>query len=139
MLKMWLLDDEATEVVLMKAALAGASDVTIRSEQDGPRMLSRLRTTPRDERPDILLVDINMPVMSGHEFLDELRADPELTDLVVLGFSTSKEQADIERMYANHAAGYIVKPVGFRQLQHTLRQVVAYWRDTVSMPSGSPA
>ena len=66
-----------------------------------------------DNRPDIILLDINMPRMNGHEVLEELKQDPDLCDIPVVMLTSSGASADVEKARENGASGYIVKSNAF--------------------------
>lgn len=76
----------------------------------------------------ILLVDINMPLMSGHELISEIRRDPALHRLVVFMLTTSKDPADISIAYGNHVAGYIVKERAGEDFLELMLMLERYWR-----------
>ena len=100
--------------------------------RDGIEALQLLRGDALG-RPVLVLLDLNMPRMGGLEFLEELRADPELTTTVVFVLTTSKLDEDRTASYAKHVAGYVVKTeleAGFLDLAELLQ---AYWR-VVELP-----
>ena len=88
------------------------------------------------QRPYVVLLDINMPVMDGFEFLDELRADAELSDIVVFVLSTSGDQGDMFESYKRNVAGYMIKTIVGESFLEAIRLIEAYWR-VVEMPDDS--
>lgn len=78
-------------------------------------------------RPFTILLDLNMPQMTGHEFLTEVRADPDLHDANVFVITTSANKADLTRCYANNAAGYVVKSTGAAPFSDLARMLRTYW------------
>ena len=76
--------------------------------------------------PHIVLLDLNMPRMTGHEFLDVIRADPHLKRLVVFVITTSDEPRDVAAAYDRQVAGYIVKEEPMESLRNALEVVGAY-------------
>ena len=78
-------------------------------------------------RPHIIILDINMPRMNGHEFLEAVRNDAETRDARVYVFTTSDSKRDVSLAYRNNANGYIVKPTGSRDLVGILETLQAYW------------
>jgi CheY-like chemotaxis protein len=88
--------------------------------RDGIEALEILRNSDNLsglKQPFILILDLNMPRMSGHELMDEIRSDPQLSDTIVFIMSTSNFPHDIEKAYKSHTAGYILKdgnPESFR-------------------------
>lgn len=102
---------------------------------DGRAALAALRTG-QVRRPHIILLDLNLPRMSGLEFLHELRLDPELGGTVVFVLTTSKRNEDLVAAYRHHVAGYMVKGEmgdGFSKLVDMLN---SYWQ-IVRLPCSS--
>ncbi len=95
---------------------------------DGVQALAMMRSNevPRERR--VVLLDLNMPRMTGLEMLAELRADPTLRHTPVVVFSTSSHTSDIDEAYRHCAAGYLVKPQSFEQLVQALTALVAAWQ-----------
>jgi len=103
------LDVEILERVMRRMDVSG----TLVRARDGEEALDLLKDDarlPSLPRPFVMLLDINMPRMNGHEFLKALRADDEVSDARVFVFTTSDNKRDVELAYRNHASGYIVKP-----------------------------
>ncbi len=88
--------------------------------------------------PDIILLDLNMPLMDGREVLKHLTADPHLQHLPVVVLSTSANVQDIEEMYRQRCNSYIVKPVDFNEFLDTIREFSHYWFSLVTMPRLHP-
>lgn len=78
-------------------------------------------------RPNLILLDLNMPGMGGREFLRRIKADPALCPIPVVVLTTSDSQSDIEQCYKLHAAGYIQKPSTPAQLREIMTRVAEYW------------
>lgn len=94
---------------------------------EGLQMLRGTAEKPRVPRPFLILLDINMPRMSGIDFLGEVRADPELQDSVIFVLTTSKNDEDRVASYGFNVAGYVIKGgvnAGFLKLVEMLEQ---YW------------
>ncbi len=111
-LQVLLVEDDAVFVMCVRRAVQKAElDVDLHVAQDGFRALEVLRGEGRAEplRPDVVLLDVNMPRMDGHEFLQNLRADPAIAHLVVFMLTTSVAEKDVERAYARNVAGYVAK------------------------------
>lgn len=132
-----LVDDNAVDQEAVTRAFARhriANPVVL--AHDGIEGLAVLRGNNDNERlrrPYIVLLDLNMPRMGGIEFLDQLRADPDLHDTVVFVLTTSKSDEDKLASYQHNVAGYIVKDdvgPGFRRLVDLLEY---YWR-VVELP-----
>lgn len=78
-------------------------------------------------RPGIILLDLNMPVMNGIEFLKEVKSDDELKSIPVVVLTTSKEENDRMSSYNLGIAGYIVKPVEFDKFVEAIKTIQMYW------------
>ena len=84
--------------------------------------------------PDLILLDLNMPVMDGREVLSEICKVEELRKLAVVVLTTSRSEQDILNMYDLRCSSYIVKPVDFTQFQHVIQQLSDYWFTVVVLP-----
>ena len=78
-------------------------------------------------RPHVILLDIRMPRMGGHEVLRELKADSQLKHIPVVMLTTSSAEQDVARAYANHANSYLVKPGDFDQFMTLMHDFGRYW------------
>lgn len=108
--------------------------------RDGIEGLAKLRGTDGHDQlahPRIVLLDLNMPRMSGLEFLAELRSDPALHRTVVFVLTTSKSQNDLVASYDNHVAGYIGKGDVGRGFVNLVELLDRYWRIVELAPPGS--
>jgi CheY-like chemotaxis protein len=117
-------DDVAAEAIVRSLKRQGIAAPVLHAE-NGAVALAILRdnSAQRAQHPFIALLDLNMPVMNGFEFLREVRSDPKLTGLVVFVLTTSDADIDRSRAYQEHVAGYMVKSaVGpqFRRLASLL-------------------
>ena len=117
-------DDVAAEAVTRSFRRAGVPFPVVWA-QDGVAALNVLRGQDAQHapRPRLILLDLNMPRMNGFEFLEALRADPQLKDEIVFVLTTPSDDADRTRAYNEHVAGYMVKSaVGpqFAKLTHLL-------------------
>ncbi len=85
-------------------------------------------------RPDLILMDINMPRKNGLEVLREIKADAVLGSIPVLMLTTSQADEDVRSSYERHASGYMVKPVGFENFLHAVRAFENFWLTFVRFP-----
>ena len=127
-----LVEDNDLDVEILKRGLRKVkSDGTLLRVRDGAEALDLLtnptRTPPLPE-PFLILLDINMPRMNGHEFLAALRQTKTIAKARVLVFTTSENPLDIETAYEKHACGYIVKPSGSQDLQSVLKTLNQFWQ-----------
>jgi CheY-like chemotaxis protein len=84
--------------------------------------------------PDLLLLDLNMPLMNGREALAAIKADESLRSLPIIVLTTSNAHSDLEQSYGHGASGFITKPAGFKALRDMIAQIGSYWLETVSLP-----
>ena len=85
--------------------------------------------------PHLIVLDLNMPVMSGHEFLKRAKNDDRARTIPVLVLSTSDNPDDIQKSYHEYASGYVVKPASFSEYRNLLNVIEGYWRGTVRLPT----
>jgi two-component system, chemotaxis family, response regulator Rcp1 len=89
-------------------------------------------------RPDLILLDLNLPGKSGHEVLAEIKADQSLRSVPVIILTTSRLETDVLKAYNLQANAYIVKPVDLQQFIEAMRAFDEFWLAVVKLPS-SPA
>lgn len=132
-----LVEDNDLDVEILKRGLKklGTTSCLIRA-RDGLEALKLLHEDAEHllvPRPYVILLDINMPRMDGHEFLATLRATEALKSARVFIFTTSDSKKDIETAYQNNANGYIVKPNSSSELANVLKTLHKFW-DLCEMP-----
>lgn len=129
-------DDEIDAEAVIRGFRAAkiANDITV--ARDGVEALQKLRGLGEEGvlRPNIVLLDLNMPRMNGIEFLQELRRDPDLTDTVVFVLTTSTAEEDRNRSYQEHVAGYMVKSDVGPSFKMAVGLLERYWT-TVVLPT----
>lgn len=84
--------------------------------------------------PKLILLDLNMPVVSGRVLLQKIKANPSLCHIPVVIYSTSDSRDEVTWCYANGAAGYIVKPASIQAMETALMTLGVYWGDLVKLP-----
>ena len=87
-------------------------------------------------RPDIILLDLNLPKKDGREVLAEIKADPDLKNIPIVVLTTSSAEQDIFRSYDLHANCYITKPVDLDQFIRVIRSIEDFWLTIVKLPRG---
>lgn len=85
-------------------------------------------------RPDMVLLDLNLPKVSGFEVLEEVKADPNLKVIPVVVMTSSASEEDVLRSYQQHANCYVTKPVDFEQFQKIVQTLDAFWFTIVRLP-----
>ena len=137
-------DDDAEDCLLVKEAVeeAGFAHV-LRFVADGEELLEYLKGEGRYEaartpRPDLILLDLNMPRRDGREALQQIKADPRLLDIPVVVLTTSASEDDVSFCYRNGASSFVSKPTSFRDWIDGLRILCSYWFDFVRLPTEGP-
>ena len=105
---------------------------------DGERALEFVRRTgpfADAPRPGLILLDINLPRLSGLEVLAELKADPELAVIPVVMLTTSQAEEDVLRSYRLHANAYVSKPVDFENFRAAIRQIDDFFLTLIQLPT----
>jgi CheY-like chemotaxis protein len=127
-----LVEDDALDVKAVKLALRELRIANpLYCAKDGIEALEMLRGEnglASNGIPYIILLDLNMPRMDGLEFLDELRADPELKRSVVIVMTTSAAEEDRVRAYDRHVAGYVLKHSTAHTFLQTVTMLDYFWR-----------
>lgn len=134
-------EDDADDRLLVKDALAecGVKE-GVRFVADGEELVDYLlRRGKYDKasdapRPDLVLLDLNMPRKDGREALKEIRAHASLRRLPVVVFTTSRADTDIEKVYELGANSFVTKPAAFDELVSTMSKVTGYWFGVVELP-----
>jgi len=133
-----LVEDNPGDVRLTKEAL---KDNKVRNNltvmEDGVEAMAFLRREGRytgAPRPDLILLDLNLPKKDGREVLSEIKADERLRRIPVVVLTTSKAEEDILRAYDLNANCYITKPVDFDQFIRVVRTIEDFWLAMVKLP-----
>jgi CheY-like chemotaxis protein len=120
-------DDPLAEMTLRRAFRRLGLESPLTIAHDGLDALELLRDPWFPVDRCVVLLDLNMPRMDGHELLREIRSDPELAGLAVIVMTTSDEQGDIRAAYEKCAAGYFIKPALFSEYVDQLASMLEYW------------
>lgn len=122
-----LVEDDDVDVMTIRRALkeinVGNPVVTC---ENGERALEYL-ADPHSARPCIILLDLNMPVMNGIEFLQQAKQDARIRAIPVIVLTTSEEQQDKVSSFSLGVAGYMAKPVDYRRFVEMMRSIDLYW------------
>lgn len=133
-----LIDDDPVDVRLTTEQLA-ASKLRNRVAwaKDGIDALAYLRREgdyADVATPDLILLDLNMPRMDGHEFLAEVKNDEHLSSIPIVVVTTSDEDADIIESYRLHANAFVTKPIGLGEMGKVVRAIEGFWLEVVRLP-----
>ncbi|TAN47086.1 MAG: response regulator [Methylococcaceae bacterium] len=133
-----LLEDEPADAHLVRVSLKEARvHCRLHHVLDGREGLDFLRRQPpyqTELRPDLILLDLNMPRMNGLEFLAAVKADDSLSNIPVIVLTTSEVERDVIASYKSGAAGYITKPVEIEQFVAAIAQLTDYWFVLTRLP-----
>lgn len=134
-----MIEDNPGDVRLAQEALReGHLWNHISVARDGEEGLEFLHKSGRHRdavRPDLILLDLNLPRKDGREVLAEIKSDEDLKQIPVVVLTTSKAEEDIVRTYKLHANCYITKPVDFGQFATVVRSIEDFWFTVVKLPT----
>jgi len=133
-----LVEDDPDDVYLTQEALRSSKlRLSLVVVSDGVAAVQYLRSEAGyadRRRPDLILLDLNLPRMDGREVLTEVKGDPALTDIPVVILTTSQAEEDIAASYRQHANCYISKPVGIEQFRSIVASIESFWFTVVQLP-----
>lgn len=134
-----LVEDNPGDARLTREALATSKVKNhIHHVKDGEECISFLRREPpyeRSPRPDLILLDLNLPRLDGREVLEDIKNDPDLVHIPVVILTSSQAEEDILRSYRLHANCFITKPVDLEQLSRVVHGIEQFWFTLVRLPS----
>ena len=138
-----LADDSTNDCKTVEMALKRLSlRCVLKTVADGDQLLRSLNgqclPLEKGELPDLILLDLNMPIKNGYEALKEIKSDGQFRIIPVVVWSTSDNWADIMKCYELGANSFFVKPDSFEQIVTTLRIVIDYWFGGSKRPSQNP-
>jgi len=134
-----LVEDSPTDVLITREAFDQAKvRNTVHVVGNGVEALAFLRNTGNYNnapRPDVILLDLNLPRKDGREVLAEIKADEDLKRIPVVILTTSQAEEDIVRAYGLHANCYITKPVDFGKFVEVVQSIEYFWFAVVTLPA----
>jgi chemotaxis family two-component system response regulator Rcp1 len=137
---MLLVEDNPGDVRLIVETLAENKLYnTLNVASDGIEALAYLRKEGRHAgalRPDLILLDLNLPRMDGREVLAEIKSDEDLRRIPVVVLTTSDQDKDVIQSYDQHANCYITKPLDFDQFVRVMHSIENFWFSIVRLPDG---
>jgi two-component system, chemotaxis family, response regulator Rcp1 len=138
LIEILIVDDDAGDIELMREALLTSKfKLRISEVHDGVECMAYLHHESKylgAAKPDLILMDLNMPRMDGRETLKKIKSDPDLLMIPVVILTTSKAEEDIEKTYNAGANCYISKPVGLSELQKVVSVIESFWFTVVKLP-----
>jgi CheY-like chemotaxis protein len=139
-LEILVVDDDDADALMISEALEGAETrTTVNRVVDGREALDYLlRTAPYEnaQRPDLILLDLNMPRMDGRETLAAIKTDDRLKAIPVVILTTSGAAPDIASSYQHRANAYVTKPFGLDEFEATVRTIDRFYREVAMLPPG---
>ena len=133
-----LVEDSPSDVTLtIEAFEAGKIANKLSCVEDGAEAMAYLRRQGRysnASRPDLIMLDLNLPGKDGREVLKELKSDPALKMIPVIILTTSSSDKDVMQSYELHANCYITKPVDFKRFIDIVRSIENFWLTVVTLP-----
>lgn len=133
-----IVEDNYADIRLVREVFKeGKLYVNLDAVNDGIEAMAYLRKEDKYKdanRPDIILLDLNMPRKNGYEVLEEVKLDDDLKRIPVIVMTISKAEEDVLKSYNLHANAYIVKPVGLNQFIEVIRSLEGFWLMIVKLP-----
>ncbi|MBI3252739.1 MAG: response regulator [Candidatus Omnitrophica bacterium] len=137
-IKVLLVEDDLGDVELVKQSLKRSKlHVDLDCVIDGQECLDYLRRVGKYKdasKPDLILLDLNMPKKDGRQVLLEIKADPPLRRIPVVVLTTSESDVDILKSYDLGANCYVTKPVDFHQFSKIVNEIAEFWFTVVKLP-----
>ncbi len=133
-------DNPADARLTMEALKDGKVKNNLAMVPDGVEAMAYLRNQGKYAgavRPDLILLDLNLPKKDGREVLAEVKSDPALRSIPVVVMTVSKAEEDIIKSYDLHANCYVNKPVDFEQFMRVVRTIEDFWLTIVKLPTGA--
>lgn len=133
-----LVEDSPADVLITREAFKEFKILnTLHVAEDGVEAMAFLHREGKyasAPRPDLILLDLNLPRKNGREVLAEIKADPGLKHIPVVVPTTSHSEQDVLQAYDQHANCYIVKPVGFENFVEAMKSIRQFWFSIVTLP-----
>ncbi|WP_290794861.1 response regulator [Flavihumibacter sp. UBA7668] len=126
-----LVEDNEGDIVLTLDAFEESkikTDISVvKNGRDALDFLHRKGDFANERKPDLILLDINIPILNGHEVLSEIKQDPELKKIPVIMLTTSSNQKDINLAYENHTNSYVTKPIEMEDFLKAILRIEEFW------------
>src|ERR1041385_9567449 len=133
-----MVEDSPTDVLMTREAITQAKILnTLHVATNGVEAMAFLRHEGRYKdapRPDLILLDLNLPKKDGREVLAEIKADEKLKRIPVVVLTTSQDEQDVFKSYNLHANCYVTKPVDLEQFMTVVKSIEDFWLGIVMLP-----
>ncbi|GIF08442.1 response regulator [Actinoplanes siamensis] len=130
-------DDDADTLMIEEALLAASPPPAVHRVSDGSEAIDYLRRRGRYAdagRPDLILLDLNMPRMSGHEVLAEVKGDDTLKSIPIVVLTTSNALPDITASYTRHANAFVTKPMDLDGFEAAVGKIKKFYNEVAVLP-----
>lgn len=130
-----LVEDNPGDIRLVREAFAhGPVSLQLTVAEDGLEALTLLQRAGR--KPDLILLDLNLPALDGRSVLRRIKSDPGLLRIPVIVLTTSNAPQDVWSAYHLHANCYLVKPTDFSEFERALHHLIEFWGGVAHLPGG---
>ena len=135
---MLIVEDNPGDVRLLEEAFRELrADVNIQVAKDGAEALELVQAAQRPamRQPDLILLDLNLPKVNGHDVLVRIKTNPSTCRIPVIVLTSSRAESDVRRAYESHANAYLKKPSTLDGLMSAAQDIKNFWMETATLPS----
>lgn len=137
-IKVLLIEDNPGDVRLLQEAFKELdANILIQVARDGAEGLDMVFQPPTPQKesfPDLILLDLNLPKINGHDVLTRIKGDPTTAQIPVIILTSSRAESDIRRAYQSHANAYLKKPSNLDGLIAAAKHIKNFWMETATLP-----
>ena len=135
---MLIVEDNPGDVRLLEEAFRELrADVNIQVAKDGAEALELVQAAQRPamRQPDLILLDLNLPKVNGHDVLVRIKTNPSTCRIPVIVLTSSRAESDVRRAYESHANAYLKKPSTLDGLMSAAQDIKNFWMETATLPT----
>ena len=136
-----LIEDNEGDILLIREVLSGRpfiKKISVATDgQEGIDFVTKKGNFKEEISPDLILLDINLPLKNGHEVLKTLKNNVKTRHIPIIVLTTSSSPDDIKKSYQHFANLYITKPVDMESFDEAISAIEGFWSDMVKLPSAS--
>jgi CheY-like chemotaxis protein len=133
-----LVEDNEGDILLTHEAFEESKIKThisvVKNGKDALDFLYKKNGFEKAESPDIILLDINIPIFNGHEVLQKIKNDPELKKIPVIILTTSSNDKDVNKAYENHTNSFVTKPIEMKDFLEAVLKIEEFWLQLCKLP-----
>jgi two-component system response regulator len=131
-------DNKADQTIIERALEDGKISCLLTIAHNGQEALDQIEALKKvNDLPDLILMDINMPIMDGKQTLKKIRSDDSIKHIPIIMLTTSTRDKDVMESYQLGVNAYLSKPIENDDFMHTIRQIENFWFDLVVLPKES--